>query len=322
MGAELYNEQNCKVFCDIIIDAATKRPDLLRKTFLMTAESYDGAIGYLLYKLLTSSLPREGKGYALPQEKVYPPDEYSCIQRKNDIDISNPVDKFVYLCKEVHDGNSKKSEKALFRLLRELYESPAAGALLTLLKHVDEDTVRLFANKHLGRDEAAQLATVDIVISKIEDEKQMHGNIGRYIIYTCKDGKKQELNFTNQASAVYYLMFLINRCQMDSLLPYPELSKNMHPFFDLYLQMYDRDATEVYKRFHDLLYRKDKDGKLRAGRLHEIIYDIRKHMEDRFADYGESFSPYVMTAKEHLAIGAEHIQFEGEARQLLKIPFV
>lgn len=320
MVGELYNEQNCKVFCDIIMDAATNRPDLLRETFLMTAESHDGVIGYLLYELLTSSIPREGEKYALPQKKVYPSDEHCRIQLKKD--ISYPVDEFVYLCKEVHEGNSKKSEKALFRLLRELYESPAAGALLTLLKHVDEDTVRLFANKHLGRDEAAQLATVDIVISKIKDEKQMHGNIGRYIIYTCKDGKERELNFTNQASAVYYLMFLINRCQKDSLLPYPELGKNMHPFLDLYMQMYDRDEIEVYKRFRDLLYRKDKDGKLRAGRLHEIIYDIRQHMEERFADYGESFAPYVMTAKEHLTVSAEHIRFEGEACRLLKISFI
>ena len=204
-----------------------------------------------------------------------------------------------------------------------MYQCEAARAILFLLKRADEETVREFALSYLGQEHAAQIATVDIIVRENEPQN-IRGNLGHYVIYTRKgaDGEEQLLKFTNQSSTVYYLMFLIHRCQPNRLMPYAELRSNFNQFLELYKQVYDEHLQDFYQRASNLLYRKDESGKMRAGRLHEIIYDIRKHLEERFADYGESFQPYAMTAKQHLTIGAEHIHFEGEAQRLLSLEFV
>ena len=244
----------------------------------------------------------------------------------SDISSSSSVSKaaeFVDLCLKVRDENDKESEMELKEMLRELYDNKYfVFALMSLLRKADTDTIKQFADSYLGQG-VTSYANVDIVVRRNDGLERMTGNIGRYIIYTRKgkDGEEKLLKFTNQASTVYYLMFLISRCQQDCP-TFVELRKNRDSFLELYRQVYDEpDSTLVYK-YTNLLQREDKNGVKHAGRLHEIIFDIRKHLAYRFEDYDETFLPYAMTARQHLTVSADHIYFEGEARQLLNLEFV
>lgn len=230
---------------------------------------------------------------------------------------------FVRLCLNVRDENDKKSEKEMEEMLWELYHNRGfVCALMWLLRNADTKTIKQFADSYLGQGMAVY-ANVDIVVRRNDGLERMTGNIGRYIIFTRmgKDDVERLLKFTNQASTVYYLMFLISRCQQDCP-TFVELRKNRDSFLELYRQVYDEpDSTLVYK-YTNLLQREDKNGVKHAGRLHEIIFDIRKHLAYRFEDYDETFLPYAMTARQHLTVSADHIYFEGEARQLLNLEFV
>ncbi|MBQ7494589.1 MAG: hypothetical protein IJT75_02305 [Bacteroidaceae bacterium] len=112
----------------------------------------------------------------------------------------------------------------------------------------------------------------------------------------------------------------IRRLPLEDVIPPLKLRKNRVPFMELYQKVYDIDSQKLSKRYQQLLYREDH-GHLRVGREAECIYDIRQHLQEAFAGYNESFFPYAMTAYSHLAIGADHIHFEGEARRLLELQF-
>ena len=231
--------------------------------------------------------------------------------------------RFAELCLKVRDEHDKESEKELKEMLWDLYHNKNfVLALMSLLRKADTETIKQFADSYLGQG-VTVYANVDIVVRRNDDLERMTGNIGRYIIYTRKgkDGEEKLLKFTNQASTVYYLMFLISRCQQDCP-AFVELRKNRDSFLELYRQVYDEpDSTLVYK-YTNLLIREDKNNVKHAGRLHEIIYDIRRHLVWRFDEYDETFLPYAMTARQHLTVSADHIHFEGEAQQLLNLKFV
>ena len=232
------------------------------------------------------------------------------------------LENFVDMCRAYREDALDRCTD-LQRFLRDLYESDAVNAIMFLLKRADDDTIRHFAKCHLGNEMSLLHATVDIIVRKNDNLERMTGNIGRYIIYTRKgkDGEEKLLKFTNQASTVYYLMFLIGRCQQDRLLPFVELRMNLEPFLELYRQVYDEPETTLLYKFKHLLQRTES-GRIRAGRLHEIVYDIRKHLALRFDEYDETYLPYAMTAREHLTVSPDHIYFEGDAAQLLLLQFV
>jgi len=244
-------------------------------------------------------------------------------KQKHEESYQDTVIRFVGLCEKVRDEQDKESERELKDMLQELFlNKDFVSALMMLLGNADSETIRRFADSYLGQN-MAQYATVDIVVRKNDNLERMTGNIGRYLIYTRKgeDGEEKLLRFTNQASTVYYLMFLISRCQQENP-AFVELGKNRDSFLELYRQVYDEhDSTLVYK-YTTLLYRENKWGVKHAGRLHEIVYDIRRHLASRFDEYDEMSQPYAMTARQHLTVSPAHIRFEGEAQQLLQIEFV
>lgn len=250
-------------------------------------------------------------------------DPHVFCKKLSDDNPYETISRFVSLCVKVRDEHDKESERELKDMLQELFlNKDFVSALFTLLRKANTDTIKQFADSYLGQN-LAQYATVDIVVRKNDNLERMTGNIGRYLIYTRKgeDGEEKLLKFTNQASTVYYLMFLISRCQQDCP-AFVELGKNRDSFLELYRQVYDEhDSTLVYK-YTTLLYRENKWGVKHAGRLHEIVYDIRRHLASRFDEYDEVSQPYAMTARQHLTVSPDHIRFEGEAQQLLQIEFV
>ena len=279
-------------------------------------DSHDWKV--LLQKILGSSSEKKKKKKTKEEEE----EEARLIKESYQHVEEKAIDDFVSLCSLAQQPGNKQAEHLVETFLRDLYQSDLASHIMFLLMHVDKPCLRQFAQTKLGVSNAAWFCTVDIVVRKTDD-KLVHGNTGHYTIFTrSKDGSEQPLHFTHQPSTVYYLMFLICRCQTHRLLPHFEFRHNMYAFFKIYRLVYDESDAAIHEKFKKLLYREDQFGQLRAGRLHEIVYDIRQQLEQRFNEYGENYQPYAIGAREELTVGAEHIYFEGEAQQMLEIDFV
>ena len=320
MEAYPYNEENCKRFQQIMMQLVVYDPDMCSQLLRRVVVKEEEILPFGFWKWLRIlRTPRPVRHTYSEYPKVLMADEPAFSEAQK-----NFANHFVELCEKVRNQHDSQSEWQLQSYLRELYQSDAARAILFLLKRADEQTLRQFSVSHLGQEETARMATVDIVVRKNEGLERITGNTGQYLIYTRKgvDGEERLLKFTNQASTVYYLMFLISHCQPNRVLPFVELRNNTEVFFELYQQVYDDNAKSLYSKIKNLLFRIDNYGNVRAGRLNEIVYDIRKHLELRFEEYGESFQPYAMTATRPLSVGAERIHFMGAAQQLLMLEFV
>lgn len=213
--------------------------------------------------------------------------------------------------------NSSAARLAVERFLLDFYPRLAAQALLCLLATADEPTLRRFASTQLFSVETAKRATVSVVVLPNPNSIGSWGNMGRFFITTRKEGEQAvPLHFTNQASAVYYLMYLIHRLQAANEVEPINLNRNREAFIQLYHQVYDIADGKLRERVQHLLHRK-VDGVLRAGRQNELRRDIWRHLETVFQMYDESCKPYAMTAKTHLTVPQHLIRFEGEAQRLL-----
>ena len=113
-------------------------------------------------------------------------------------------------------------------------------------------------------------------------------------------------------------MHLIHRHEHAGFLDPLDLGANKEEFMRLYHAVYDIPQSTLDHRFKELMYR-EVDGKQRAGRTRELIYDIRQRMEEVLTEFNEASSPYVMTAFRHLTIDKQHIIFEDQ--KLLQYQF-
>ena len=237
--------------------------------------------------------------------------------------LYSQVKRFVDLVLSYQTDFSTFARKAVEKELADSFPRDCVRAFLCLLETADEQTVRRFACTHLHSVEDANQASVSVVIRPNPNAIGSWGNKGRFFILTQKEGMQTSpLHFTNQASAVYYLMYLIHRLQVTSDLAAPiSLKRNREMFIKLYHQVYDIEDTKLRARVERLLHR-EVDGNMREGRQNELRRDIRRHLEDVCTFFGESARPYVMTAKEHLTIPPHLIRFEGEAQRLLEFEFI
>jgi len=210
-----------------------------------------------------------------------------------------------------------------FDVLEQLYGNEAAKALMFLVDRAGEAARSEFIMRFVDIEQLVRLSTANIVVRCTEKSVRRTGNTGLFQIFVqMSNGEARLLHFTNQVSTVYYLMYLIDRRHKQDkqgMLPPLNLGGNKQAFVELYHRAYDNIThDEILRRYNLLLYR--QEGKtVRAGRLNEVIYDIRRNLNKLFGTYGQNYLPYAMTARSHLAIPAKHILFEGEAEQLLQL---
>ena len=218
--------------------------------------------------------------------------------------------------------SSVETDKCLTSLLSELYGGSMARALKFLLDNVEEGVRRRFAYTYLSPESLACHATATIVVKPATPQERVTPNMGRFLIYV-RDvyGHDTLLRFTGQVSAVFYLMFLVDRRKKTGNLPPIDLRKNEQAFCSLYHAVYENIGRDtVVQRHRNLLYR-EVDGHIRTGRKGETISDIRRQLQRAFAPLGESFVPYAMTARSHLCVSPDRINFEAEASRLLYLDF-
>lgn len=230
------------------------------------------------------------------------------------------IEQFVKKCILARENSEVRKE--IDTTIRERFGENSIRALRYFLSKSDDDTIRDFAYACLPPENLAANATVDIVVSKTANNNDIRGNTGSFLIHTQKDGGvPYRLKFTHQASCVYYLMHLIDRCNGQHGTESLSLQKNKTSFMELYHKVYDIRQADLNERFENLLFREDKHGEIRAGRLKEIIYDIKKQMNKAFNQYDESCFPYIMTAEKHISVSIHRIHFVGEAEELLNFKF-
>ena len=245
-------------------------------------------------------------------------------EKENTSSWEDDVNAFVQDCikhrisNETHYRDNKVED-----ILRSLYDRNAAKAIAYLLHRANDETIHQFANTFLEPERLANQASVKIIVRPIDDERNMRGNKGRYLICTLKENdEEQVLHFTNQASCVYYLMFIIDRYKnMESIIPSLKLSNNISEFSGLYRKVYDITPETLNERIHRLLFRHVTADIMRAGRERECICDIRKHLDEAFNRYNESYFPYAMTANTHLTVPRKNIVFAEGAEELLEFSF-
>lgn len=243
------------------------------------------------------------------------------LKRKVYTENIDPED-FINKCVAARTEKDPVLTQEIEFILKNRFGLESMNAIRYLLNRCDDNTIRDFAYACLPPENLASKATVDIVVKRIGDIGKTRGNTGLFLIYTQKeDGEPKRLKFTHQASCIYYLMFLIDRCNSRHGTNRPSLRNNRVSFLNLYHKVYDIRQADLEDRFDKLLIRENKHGELRAGREKEIILDIKKHVRDAFEDYDESYYPYIMTAANHISISRERIHFVDEASDLLKLFF-
>lgn len=306
-------------YCSIVEARDNDSQSLREAIEVELRDTYGMKDTYAIYYLLKNSDDETVKSFI---HRFYSPEGKS--KKRETIDDIG-VDEFVSIVsksrKEPIDNNRKKR---ITNKLEELFGNDAAKALSFLLSRSDMSTVRNFAGYCFGATALADKATVEIIVRKNNARRPARGNTGSYLIFTKKgDSAPVQLSFTHQASKVFYLMYLICHKVFFHRDDAPvNLGANTDGFMQLYQKVYPQmSEDEVLKRYHDLLFREDASGNIRAGRANEIIHDIRKRLKKAFEAYGESFTPYAMTAHSHLRVHRSLIHFEGEAADLLNIRF-
>lgn len=218
---------------------------------------------------------------------------------------------------------SHEVDQCLTSILNSHFGVSMARPIKYLLDHVDEATRKRFAYTYLDPEGLGFRATATVVVRGAAQEERISRNRGRFLIsIRTADGCEHPVKFTNQISAVYYLMYLIDRYQKQfSQLAHIKLGNNQAAFVALYHAVYDNIThEEVLRRFQSMLYC-EVNGRMSSGREHLIIYDIRRTLSRIFENQEESFLPYAMTAHSHLALRYNNIEFDLPASQLLYFQF-
>ena len=230
------------------------------------------------------------------------------------------IGRFVSMCvesfcnaDEPHFSDMEFDKYSSMQQVGGVYGNGLFDTIIHLYQTSSEATKERFARHFLTPEEMAHYSDVKIIVSKEDDLRKVRGNSGRYVILTQKKHHPpMPLKFTHQASAVYYLMYLIDRCNGYHGPVHIDLARNKETFMRLYRLAYDISQEELEHRFQTLLYR-EESGFLRSGREKELSYDIRRCLWKRFSEYDENPAPYVIEANGHLSIRPYHILFEDNS---------
>ena len=326
---------NCTIFYEAIVNLAVNSPDEFYSLLTDVLHSYssgDSPFEVLYDRRETFSFEDErfipvSDEEALERFAQRSAEDFAKIMKGR---INRPFHQSNFCQSEKPSGRKKKNKVTekdfpdyfvspdLENVIYRLHCNRAAEAVIFLLEKARPDVRKAFFNNFLSPKELARRAEADIVVRHIEDDHLIRGNQGRYVIFARKGDQERLLRFTNQPSCVYYLMYLIHRHQHDGFLAPLDLGTNKEEFMKLYLEVYDMPQSMLEQRFKDLMYRME-NGRRRAGRMRELIYDIRQHVEWALAEFDEASSPYVMTAFRHLTIDKQHIIFEDQ--KLLQYQF-
>lgn len=240
-------------------------------------------------------------------------DTYALAQTASE----NLVNEFVNSYEHIElEGN----DKCVTHLLSEVYGSATARAMKFLLDQVDYDARLRFAYTYLAPEALANHVTTCIVVKPVLLEERTSLTIGRYAVFLRTDNRDYDMlvRFPTQVATVYYLLHLIDRAKYAGWLPPFDSYNNGRSFCEVYRMVYPISIEEAGRRYRQLLYR-IADGKVRAGRKGQTISEVRNSLERAFLQTSDSYVPYAMTARSHLAVPPHRIIFEDIAQELLQV---
>lgn len=235
----------------------------------------------------------------------------------------NWIENFITICKLNKEKPTDQGKSIVQNSLKDLFGSDAVNAILFLLNKINDDKdYGDFARNFLDVSALAEKANVNVIVKHITDESMIKQNAGYYQIFTQKeDSPVKRLDFANKPTYIIYLMYLIDKYNRKDKALSMNLIKNKEQFNSLFHSVYGYPIVQAATEFDKLQWR-IVDGKRRRGRINQCITDLRQKLAETFIDYQESYLPYSLSAKTHLAVPANKIIFEGDAIELTKMTFL
>lgn len=235
----------------------------------------------------------------------------------------NWIDNFITICKLNKETPTDQGMSIIKNSLKAVFGSDAVNAILYFLNKInDEKDYGDFARNFLDVSALAEKANVNVIVKHITDGSKIKQNAGSFQIFTQKENSPlKRLDFANKPTYIIYLMYLIDKYNRKDKALYMNLIKNKEQFNSLFHSVYGYPIAQAATEFDKLQWR-IVDGKRRKGRINQCITDLRQKLAETFIDYQESYLPYSLSAKTHLAVPANKIIFEGDAIELTKITFL
>lgn len=182
---------------------------------------------------------------------------------------------------------------------------------------INISTQKEIFNKFIDRESEAKKSHYKVLVKKILNNDDVKKNIGHYNVYLkdCDNGGKEKIiKFTHQATAVVYIMYLIDRKQRGINIECISLAKNIENFKSLYKSVYDIGPDDLDKKINKLLYEEVKENGvrvIRTGRLKECYTDITNTLAE-YLEGKENPAPFIVNAKSHVMILSENIEIAPE----------
>lgn len=256
-------------------------------------------------------------GRGIP-ERCLSTEEYSISQ------MNILIKRFI---QNVKKYKKNKDAKALQEIEAVLDNS--VGIQGTIWKRVFTDTEinistqKEIFNKFIDREGEAQKSRYKVLVKKILNNDDVKKNIGHYNVY-LKDvdngGKERIIKFTHQATAVVYIMYLIDRKKRGTNIECISLARNIEHFKGLYKSVYDIGSDDLDKKLNKLLYEEVKENGvkvIRTGRLKECYTDITNTLSE-YLEGEENPAPFIVNARSHVMVLSENIEI---APELMKFEF-
>ena len=188
---------------------------------------------------------------------------------------------------------------------------------------INISTQKEIFNKFIDREGEAQKSRYKVLVKKILNNDDVKKNIGHYNVY-LKDvdngGTERIIKFTHQATAVVYIMYLIDRKKRGTNIECISLARNIEHFKGLYKSVYDIGSDDLDKKLNKLLYEEVKENGvkvIRTGRLKECYTDITNTLSE-YLEGKENPAPFIVNARSHVMILSENIEI---APELMKFEF-
>lgn len=182
---------------------------------------------------------------------------------------------------------------------------------------INISTQKEIFNKFIDRESEAKKSRYKVLVKKILHNDSVKKNVGHYNVYLkdCDNGGKERIiKFTHQATAVVYMMYLIDRKKRGVNIECISLARNIEHFKGLYKSVYDIGSDELDKKLNKLLYEEVKENGvrvMRSGRLKECYTDITNTLSE-YLDGKENPAPFIVNAKSHVMILSENIEIAPE----------
>ena len=172
--------------------------------------------------------------------------------------------------------------------------------------------------KCIDRESQAKKSRFKVVVKRITNENDVAKNVGYYNVYlvdtAAKTKSEKLIKFTHQATAVVYIMYLIDRKNRKDDVDCLDLRHNKKSFVELYHLVYGLSDSDIERKYNVLIYGEPDlqcNSYSKGGRLKDCFSDITDTFSVPLLS-GENPLPFWVNAKSHVMVLPENIEVDKE----------